>query len=70
MPALTLLSSLTVGDAGLGGHMNMKNFITGFSGHEHEHRAAMLQVLGPDKYDFFFDKVSLVLPSLRPVSAY
>jgi hypothetical protein len=39
--------------------MNMENFITGFPGHEHEHRAAMLEVLGQDKYDFFFDKVSI-----------
>jgi hypothetical protein len=37
--------------------MNMENFITGFPGHEHEHRAAMLEVLGQEKYDFFFDKV-------------
>jgi hypothetical protein len=43
--------------AGLGGHMNMENFITGFPGHEHEHRAAMLEVLGQEKYEFFFDKV-------------
>jgi hypothetical protein len=42
--------------AALGGHLNMENFITGFSGHESEHRAAMLSVLGPDKYRFFFDK--------------
>jgi len=42
--------------AGLGGHLNMENFITGFSGHEHEHRAALLSVLGPEKYKFFFDK--------------
>ncbi|KAH6684801.1 cellulase [Halenospora varia] len=42
--------------AGLGGHLNMENFITGFSGHESEHRAAMLSVLGPEKYKFFFDR--------------
>jgi hypothetical protein len=35
----------------------MENFITGFPGHEHEHRAAMLEVLGLEKYDYFFDKV-------------
>ena len=40
--------------------MNMENFITGFPGHEHEHRAAMLEVLGQEKYDFFFDKVWLI----------
>jgi hypothetical protein len=38
--------------------MNMENFITGFPGHEHEHRAAMLEVLGQEKYNFFFDKVN------------
>ncbi|KAK3934845.1 endoglucanase family 5 glycoside hydrolase [Diplogelasinospora grovesii] len=42
--------------AGLGGWMNMENFITGYPGHEHQHRAAMLKVLGQEKYDFFFDK--------------
>jgi hypothetical protein len=42
--------------AGLGGWMNMENFITGYPGHESEHRAAMLQVLGKEKYEFFFDK--------------
>ncbi|KAK3387831.1 glycoside hydrolase superfamily [Podospora didyma] len=39
-----------------GGHTNMENFITGYSGHETEMRAAMLEVLGRDKYEFFFDK--------------
>jgi hypothetical protein len=42
--------------AGLGGWMNMENFITGYPGHEHQHRAAMLEVLGQEKYEFFFDK--------------
>ena len=42
--------------AGLGGHLNMENFITGYSGHEHEHRAALAHVLGPTKAQFFFDK--------------
>ncbi len=36
----------------------MENFITGYPGHEHEMRAAMLKVLGQEKYDFFFDKVT------------
>ncbi|KAK0704874.1 glycoside hydrolase superfamily [Lasiosphaeris hirsuta] len=39
-----------------GGHTNMENFITGYPGHETEMRAAMLEVLGQEKYDFFFDK--------------
>jgi aryl-phospho-beta-D-glucosidase BglC (GH1 family) len=34
----------------------MENFITGFPGHEAQHRAAMLRALGPEKYEFFFDK--------------
>jgi hypothetical protein len=34
----------------------MENFITGYPGHESQHRAAMLKVLGQEKYDFFFDK--------------
>ena len=34
----------------------MENFITGFPGHEEQHREAMLEVLGQEKYDFFFDK--------------
>ncbi len=37
--------------AGLGGWMNMENFITGYPGHEHQHRAAMLKVLGEEKYN-------------------
>ncbi|KAK1754449.1 glycoside hydrolase [Echria macrotheca] len=42
--------------AATGGHTNMENFITGYPGHESEMRAAMLEVLGREKYDFFFDK--------------
>jgi len=34
----------------------MENFITGYPGHEHQHRRSMLKVLGRDKYEFFFDK--------------
>lgn len=34
----------------------MENFITGYPGHESRHRAAMLTVLGKEKYDFFFDR--------------
>nr|XP_031861486.1 uncharacterized protein CI109_003090 [Kwoniella shandongensis]KAA5528558.1 hypothetical protein CI109_003090 [Kwoniella shandongensis] len=40
----------------IGGWMNMENFITGFAGHEHQARAALKEVLGTKKYDFFFDK--------------
>lgn len=34
----------------------MENFITGFPGHEHEVRLALLEVLGQEKYDYFFEK--------------
>lgn len=34
----------------------MENFITGYPGHEHQHRAAMLKALGKEKYEYFFDK--------------
>ncbi|KAH8172162.1 cellulase (glycosyl hydrolase family 5) domain-containing protein [Sarocladium implicatum] len=43
--------------AGLGGMLNMENFITGYSGHEHEHRAALAEVLGQEKADFFFERL-------------
>ncbi|KAF2456902.1 putative glucanase [Lineolata rhizophorae] len=42
--------------AGLGGWMNMENFITGYPGHESQHRAAMRKALGNERYEFFFDK--------------
>ena len=42
--------------AALGGWMNIENFITGIPGCEHQHRAAMLHVLGKEKYEYFFDK--------------
>ncbi|KAH7558303.1 putative cellulase [Bipolaris maydis] len=41
----------------LGGYLNMENFITGYSGHEHEHRAALTSVLGKEKAQFFFDRL-------------
>jgi len=39
----------------------------GFPGHEHEARRAMLEVMGQEKYDFFFEKVIMILekPGLR-----
>ena len=58
----------TPGQCATGGHTNMENFITGFPGHENEMRAAMLEVLGREKYDFFFDKVgAFAFPSLNRV---
>ncbi|KAI3528269.1 glucan 1,3-beta-glucosidase [Colletotrichum filicis] len=43
--------------AGLGGMLNMENFITGYAGHEHEHRVALEEVLGKEKADFFFNRL-------------
>jgi len=42
--------------AAIGGWMNMENFITGYPGHESQHRSSMLKVLGKEKYEYFFDK--------------
>ncbi|KAH8646910.1 glycoside hydrolase family 5 protein [Xylariales sp. PMI_506] len=43
--------------AGLGGMLNMENFITGYAGHEFEHRAAITDILGKEKADFFFSRL-------------
>lgn len=43
--------------AGLGGHLNMENFITGFTGHEFEFRREMHRVLGKEKAEFFIDRL-------------
>ncbi|RXG50447.1 hypothetical protein VDGE_04824 [Verticillium dahliae] len=43
--------------AGLGGMLNMETFITGYSGHEHEHRAALAEVLGKEKAEFFSSRL-------------
>lgn len=50
-------SKVILKGAGLGGHLNFENFITGYPGHEHEHRAAMAEVLGREKAQFFFDRL-------------
>lgn len=39
-----------------GGHLNMENFITGYPGHETEHKEALLKAMGKEKYDYFFGK--------------
>lgn len=39
----------------------MENFITGYPGHEFEIRRAMKEEMGEEKYNYFFDKAS-VLP--------
>ncbi|KAI4844298.1 cellulase [Aureobasidium sp. EXF-8845] len=50
-------SKVILKGAGLGGHLNFENFITGYPGHEHEHRAAMAEILGKEKAQFFFDRL-------------
>jgi endoglucanase len=41
---------------GLGGWMNMENFITGYPANEEAQREAVREVLGQEKYEFFFDR--------------
>lgn len=41
---------------GLGGWMNMENFITGFPSTEELHRKALLRVVGQDAHDAFFER--------------
>lgn len=41
---------------GLGGWMNMENFITGYSANEEAMRQTLRTALGPEKYDLFFDR--------------
>ncbi|MCI2416852.1 glycoside hydrolase family 5 protein [Saccharopolyspora sp. K220] len=41
---------------GLGGWLNMENFITGFPSTEQLHRKALLDVLGQEVYEAFFDR--------------
>ncbi|MGW0082289.1 glycoside hydrolase family 5 protein [Streptomyces sp. NPDC003393] len=41
---------------GLGGWMNMENFITGFPSTEELHRGALRRVVGQQAYDAFFDR--------------
>ncbi|MBN1995861.1 MAG: cellulase family glycosylhydrolase [Anaerolineae bacterium] len=41
---------------GLGGWMNMENFITGYSANEEAQRRVVRQNLGDELYEFFFDR--------------
>ncbi|MFJ3802486.1 glycoside hydrolase family 5 protein [Streptomyces sp. NPDC090088] len=41
---------------GLGGWMNMENFITGYPGNEAAMRSAVREVLGERRYELFFDR--------------
>jgi endoglucanase len=42
---------------GLGGWMNMENFITGYPATESQMRASVTAVLGPERADRFFDRL-------------
>ncbi|KZS92435.1 glycoside hydrolase [Sistotremastrum niveocremeum HHB9708] len=42
--------------AGLGGWLNMENFITGYPGCEFQIREALIKEIGPEKAEFFWDK--------------
>ena len=42
---------------GLGGWMNMENFITGYAANESLMRSAVRDVLGNDRYELFFDRL-------------
>ena len=41
---------------GLGGWMNMENFITGYPSNEAQQRSALLKALGDEGYRRFFDR--------------
>ncbi|AAW44253.2 expressed protein [Cryptococcus deneoformans JEC21] len=47
---------ITLRGTAIGGWLNMENFITGYAGHEHQVRHALKQVLGTEKYNYFFEK--------------
>jgi aryl-phospho-beta-D-glucosidase BglC (GH1 family) len=40
----------------VGGWMNMENFLTGYPGTESQHRRALRDALGPDRYELFFER--------------
>merc|ERR1711939_647920 len=42
--------------AASGGHLNMENFITGYPGHETEHKKVIEKKIGTEKFNYFFDK--------------
>jgi endoglucanase len=45
---------------GLGGWMNMENFVTGYSANESLMRSTVREVLGDDRYELFFDRLLTV----------
>jgi hypothetical protein len=42
--------------AATNGYLRLENFVTGYPGHEHEHKKALLDVSGKEKFDFFYEK--------------
>src|ERR1700730_17508551 len=48
--------AVTLRGFGLGGWMNMENFITGYPANEQAQREAIRKVLGPELYELFFDR--------------
>jgi hypothetical protein len=50
-------SPVVLRGVGLGGWMNMENFITGYPGNEAGMRAAVARVLGADRAAIFFDRL-------------
>lgn len=49
-------TTVTLSGVGLGGWMNMENFITGYPGNEENIRRVMLDRMGREAYDAFFDE--------------
>jgi endoglucanase len=47
---------ITLHGVGLGGWMNMENFITGFPANENAFRQVVCRALGKEKADFFFER--------------
>ncbi|WP_297081638.1 glycoside hydrolase family 5 protein [uncultured Demequina sp.] len=52
-------AAVTLAGVGLGGWMNMENFITGYPGNEENIRRVMLDRMGRASYDAFFDEFLL-----------
>ncbi|QBI52155.1 glycoside hydrolase family 5 protein [Streptomonospora litoralis] len=48
-------STVTLHGVGIGGWLNMENFITGYPGTEQQHRDALRRALGEEGYARFFD---------------
>ncbi|WP_017616302.1 glycoside hydrolase family 5 protein [Nocardiopsis salina] len=48
--------TVTLRGFGLGGWMNMENFVTGYPANEEAHRESVRRVLGQEKYELFFDR--------------